>query len=93
MRKWTITTTFLMVFILGVLSIYWGALFRVEQNLHKLNVYVVDFDGRAAPYNTSGVQPVVGPAIVLLSHPENRRRVLVSIAMPDGSSHGASGQV
>lgn len=67
MRKWTLTTTILMAFILGVLSIYWGALFGVEQNLHKLNVYVVDFDGRAAPYNTSGVQPVVGPAIVKLA--------------------------
>lgn len=67
MRKWTITTTFLMAFIIGVLSIYWGALFRVEQNLHHLNVYVVDFDGRVAPYNSNGVQPVVGPAIVKLA--------------------------
>ena len=56
-----------MAFILGVLSIYWGALFRVEQNLHRLNVYVVDFDGRTAPYNTSGLQPVVGPAITQLA--------------------------
>lgn len=56
-----------MAFILGVLSIYWGALFRVEQNLHHLNVYVVDFDSRTAPYNTSGLQPVVGPAITQLA--------------------------
>ena len=32
-------------------------------------------------------------AIILLSQPENMRRVLVSIAMPDGSSHGASGHL
>src|ERR1700733_3312807 len=32
-------------------------------------------------------------AIILLSHPENRRRVLVSIAMPDGSSQGARGHL
>jgi fumarate reductase subunit D len=67
MTKWVITTTFLMAFIIGVLSIYWGALFRVEQNMHKLKVFVVDFDGRAAPYNTSDIQPVVGPAIVKLA--------------------------
>src|ERR1700691_6211500 len=32
-------------------------------------------------------------AIILLSQPENRRRVLVSMAMPDGSSQGASGHL
>lgn len=67
MRKWILTTTFLMAFIIAVLSIYWGALFRVEQNLHRLKIYVVDFDGRAAPYNTSDIQPVVGPAITQLA--------------------------
>ena len=56
-----------MLFIVGVLSIYWGALFRAEQNLHRLKVYVVDFDGRAAPYNTSAIQPIVGPAIAELA--------------------------
>ena len=66
--KWIITTTILMAFILGVLSIYWGTLFGVEKRLSRLTVYVVDFDGRAAPYNTSTFEPVVGPAITQLAH-------------------------
>lgn len=65
--KWTITTAVLMTFILAVLSIYWAALYRVEQNLSNLVVYVVDFDGRVAPYDTDGFQPVVGPAITNLA--------------------------
>lgn len=65
--KWILTTTILMAFILGVLSIYWGALYRAEENLSSLVIYVIDFDGQAAPYNTSGIQPVVGPAIVQLA--------------------------
>lgn len=67
MLKWTITTAVLMAFILGVLSIYWGALFHVEQNLSSLVVYVVDFDGQVAPYNTDGHTPVVGPMITNLA--------------------------
>lgn len=65
--KWTITTVLLMAFILGCLSIYWGVFLHVESNLSSLVVYVVDFDGQAAPYNTSGIQPIVGPAIVQLA--------------------------
>lgn len=56
-----------MAFILGILSIYWATLFRVEQNLPKLVIYVVDFDGQVAPYNTSGTQAFVGPAIMQLA--------------------------
>lgn len=47
-----------------MLSLYWGVLFRVEQNLSSLVVWVVDFDGQEAPYNTSGITPIVGPAMV-----------------------------
>ena len=36
MTKWTITTAILMVFILGVLSIYWAVFYNVEQNLSSL---------------------------------------------------------
>ncbi|KAH9834333.1 nitrosoguanidine resistance protein SNG1-like, partial [Teratosphaeria destructans] len=60
--KWTITTAVLMAFILGVLSIYWAALFRVEQNLGSLVVYVVDMDG-APPFNTDGHPAIVGPIV------------------------------
>ena len=67
MLKWALTTSFLMAFILAVLSIYWGALFHVERNLSSLVIYVVDFDGQAAPYNANGVKPIVGPIITTLA--------------------------
>lgn len=52
----------LMVAIIAVLSLYWAVLFRVEDNLSALVVWVVDFDGQVAPY--TAVTPVVGPQIV-----------------------------
>jgi hypothetical protein len=48
--------------ILGILSLYWGVLFRVEDNLSALVVWVVDFDGQVAPY--TNVDPIVGPQMV-----------------------------
>ncbi len=51
-----------MACILTILSLYWAVLFRVEQNLSSLVVWVVDFDGQVDPYK--GVTPVVGPHIV-----------------------------
>lgn len=45
----------------------WGALFHVEKNLSSLVVYVVDMDGQVAPYNTSGITPLVGPLITELA--------------------------
>lgn len=63
-KNWALTTFILCVFILSVLSMYWGAEFRVEDNLSSLVVWVVDFDGQEAPYDTSGVMPLVGPQIV-----------------------------
>jgi hypothetical protein len=74
--KWTITTALLMAFIVGVLSIYWGALFHIEKNLSGLVVYVVDMDG-SPPYNTDGHDPVVGPIIT------NIGRGLVASATPN----------
>ena len=76
MLKWMLTTAFLMAFIIGILSIYWGALFHVEKNLSSLVIYVVDFDGQVAPY-TGGREPVVGPAIT------NLARSKVAAAMPN----------
>ena len=51
----------LCTFILAVMSLYWGVLFHVEENLSSLDVFVVDFDGTQAPY-TAG-QPLIGPMI------------------------------
>lgn len=65
--KWTFTTAFLMAFILACLSIYWAVLFRVNENLGNLVVYVVDMDAQVAPYNTSGIQPLVGPQMTQLA--------------------------
>jgi len=42
-RLWIRTVLTLSIFILAVLSIYWGALFRVNKNLHALHIFVVDF--------------------------------------------------
>lgn len=46
---------------MSILSLYWGVLFRVDQNLRAIVVHVVDFDGQVAPYNN--VQSIVGPAV------------------------------
>jgi len=51
--------TFASVLILAILSLYWPALFHVEQILSSLVVYVVGFDGMVAPY--TGITPIVGP--------------------------------
>ncbi|KAF7866702.1 hypothetical protein EAF04_005544 [Stromatinia cepivora] len=61
-RKWIVTTIILSAAILSILSIYWGALFHVEQNLSSLVVWVVDFDAQVAPYTDT--TPIVGPEIV-----------------------------
>jgi hypothetical protein len=51
----------LCAFVIAVLSIYWGVLFRVKQNLHNAVIAVVDFDGRP-PYQD--VTPIIGPVVV-----------------------------
>ena len=63
--KWTVTTAFLMAFILAVLSIYWGVFLDVQNRLHHLAILVVDFDG-VAPYDQAGTRPFVGPTITEL---------------------------
>ncbi|KZF19352.1 hypothetical protein L228DRAFT_271168 [Xylona heveae TC161] len=63
--KWSLTTLILCTLILTVLSLYWGVLFHVDQNLSSLAIYVADFDGQIPPYN-NGETPIVGPAIVQL---------------------------
>jgi hypothetical protein len=62
--KWVATTAILMTFILAVLSLYWGVFFQIENRLHHLRVYIVDFDG-VSPYNTN--TPFVGPTITQLA--------------------------
>lgn len=50
----------LMVFILGILSLFWAVEFKLESRIPNLRIWVVDFDVQE-PY--SSVQPIVGPAI------------------------------
>ncbi|OAG39354.1 hypothetical protein AYO21_06370 [Fonsecaea monophora] len=56
--KYSWTLALLCVFVLGVLSIYWGVLFRVRENLRSATIAVVDFDATSPPYET--VEPIVG---------------------------------
>ncbi|OQV09076.1 hypothetical protein CLAIMM_13254 [Cladophialophora immunda] len=56
--KYSWTLTLLCGFVLGVLSIYWGVLFRVRENLRSATIAVVDFDATSPPYET--VEPIVG---------------------------------
>ncbi|KAI1388189.1 MNNG and nitrosoguanidine resistance protein [Hypoxylon trugodes] len=58
---WVRMLIILMLFVTGVLSLYWAVLFHVSKNLPALNVHVVDFDGQVAPYGD--VTPLVGPAV------------------------------
>lgn len=52
---------------MGILSLYWGVLFDAEDRLRNFVVYVVDFDGQAAPYNSASAgtgTPFVGETMV-----------------------------
>ncbi|KPI45102.1 Nitrosoguanidine resistance protein SNG1 [Cyphellophora attinorum] len=60
-RKYAVTLLVLCIFVLGVLSIYWGALFRIKDNLHNATIAVVDFDGRVSPYKNT--EAIVGPFV------------------------------
>lgn len=46
-----------------VLSLYWGALFTAYDKLPNLTVWIVDFDAKLAPYNTTTNTPIVGPFV------------------------------
>lgn len=59
-RRYAQTLFILCIAIMGILSIYWGVLFNVKENLHHATVAVVDFEG-LAPY--AAYQPVVGPFV------------------------------
>lgn len=55
--------------ILSLLSLYWGALRRVNKNLPSLTVLVVDFDSKIAPYTSS--TPIVGPVVTKAAQMQN----------------------
>ncbi|KAL2005097.1 hypothetical protein VTN00DRAFT_2947 [Thermoascus crustaceus] len=64
-RQWAQMNLFLCVFIMAILSLYWSILFRVENNMPSLKVWVVDFDGQVEPYRTT--TPLVGPIVTRIA--------------------------
>lgn len=46
--------------IMAFLCLFWGVLYRQIQHVHKLSIWVVDFDGQA-PYGST--TPFVGPFV------------------------------
>ncbi|RDL39954.1 Uncharacterized protein BP5553_04294 [Venustampulla echinocandica] len=61
-KHWALDTLAFSTFILAVISLYWAMLFRAEDKLSSLVVYIVDFDSLVAPY--ININPIVGPSIV-----------------------------
>ncbi|KAJ5378043.1 uncharacterized protein N7496_005452, partial [Penicillium cataractarum] len=59
--QWSRTVFILCVFVLAVLSIFWGSQYSTESKYRELKVWVVDFDGQTDDYATSN--PVVGPVV------------------------------
>ncbi|EPS26425.1 hypothetical protein PDE_01361 [Penicillium oxalicum 114-2] len=60
--QWCRIVLILCIFVLAVLSIYWGVQYETERKLDSLKVWIVDFDGKTDNYRTS--DPVVGPAVI-----------------------------
>ncbi|KAK8026047.1 MNNG and nitrosoguanidine resistance protein [Apiospora arundinis] len=60
-EMWLKTVLILVVFVMGILSLYWAVLFKAEENMKNLKVAIVDFDGQTAPY--TNVDPFVGPTL------------------------------
>lgn len=55
--QWSRTVLILCLFVLGVLSLFWGSQFESEKRFPSLKVWVVDFDGQ------TDSNPIVGPAV------------------------------
>lgn len=47
---------------MAIFCLFWGALFRQNDNIKHLKIIVVDFDAQVAPY--TGTTPFVGPFVV-----------------------------
>ncbi|KAJ5110426.1 hypothetical protein N7532_000961 [Penicillium argentinense] len=59
--QWSRTVFILCVFVLAVLSLFWGSQYSTEANYRALSVWVVDFDGTVDPYRID--DPIVGPVV------------------------------
>ncbi|TDZ13574.1 Nitrosoguanidine resistance protein SNG1 [Colletotrichum spinosum] len=72
---WMRNTFIICVSMFAILCLYWGIVYRIEENLPSLVCYVVDFDG-VAPYGH--VPPLIGPAVTNLAN-ETLRGAIPSI--------------
>ncbi|UPX17674.1 uncharacterized protein EKO05_0008015 [Ascochyta rabiei] len=61
LRLWLRTNLVLAVAIMAFLCLFWGALFRQNDNVKHLEIFVVDFDSQVAPYTDT--TPLVGPFV------------------------------
>ncbi|KAJ5116757.1 hypothetical protein N7456_001105 [Penicillium angulare] len=59
--QWIRTVSILCIFVLSVLSLFWGSQYATEANYPSLHVWVVDFDGQVDPYKTDNT--LVGPLV------------------------------
>jgi hypothetical protein len=59
LKLWLRTNLVLAVAIMAFLCLFWGALFRQDENVKNLRVWVVDFDGGDAPFVGPFVTDVV----------------------------------
>ncbi|KAF1845577.1 uncharacterized protein K460DRAFT_337932 [Cucurbitaria berberidis CBS 394.84] len=60
LNLWFRTNLILAIAIMAFLCLFWGALFRQNDNVKALSIWVVDFDGQAPYSNTT---PFVGPFV------------------------------
>lgn len=60
LKLWLRTNLILAVAIMTFLCLFWGVLFRQNENVKNLSIWVVDFDGQAPYDNTT---PFVGPFV------------------------------
>ncbi|KAF9890030.1 hypothetical protein FE257_006710 [Aspergillus nanangensis] len=66
--QWARTVLLLCIMILSVMSLFWASQFRVPQKMHNLTVWVVDFDGQEETRHDVREDPIVGPAIMKVTH-------------------------
>lgn len=60
LKLWFRTNLILAIAVMLFLCLFWGALFRQNDNVNTLSIWVVDFDGQAPYSNTT---PFVGPFV------------------------------
>ncbi|KAF9692622.1 hypothetical protein EKO04_009744 [Ascochyta lentis] len=61
LKLWLRTNLILAIAIMAFLCLFWGALFRQNDNVKHLKILVVDFDGQVAPYTKT--TPLIGPFV------------------------------